>query len=176
MSLMTFILSAMKKIFVILVLSAIVSGVYGQKSIDALFDRYAGHKGFVTMTIDGDLLKLASMTDDNDDDCHLPKSITGIRLLVREEPGKNDINFYDNVISGIDKREYEEFMRFKKSDQDITMLVRTEGDHIRELLLIGGGKDNILIQIKGDMTYREAKEFSSGVKSKGCFKMTADIN
>jgi hypothetical protein len=34
----------------------------------------------------------------------------------------------------------------------------------KEFLLIVGGKDNALIQIKGNMTFKEAKEFADGAK------------
>ena len=44
---------------------------------------------------------------------------------------------------------YEEFMRVKESDQDLRMLVRTEGKRFKEFLLIAGGEDNAVIQIKG---------------------------
>jgi hypothetical protein len=42
-------------------------------------------------------------------------------------------------------------MNIRKSDPDIRMLVRTEGKHIKEFLIVGGGKDNLLIQVKGNI-------------------------
>ena len=51
-------------------------------------------------------------------------------------------------------------MRIKKSDQDVRMLVRSEGNKFKEFLLIAGGNDNALVQVKGDMTYQDAKKFS----------------
>jgi hypothetical protein len=51
-------------------------------------------------------------------------------------------------------------MRVKKSDQDLRMLVRSEGNRFKEFLLIAGGEDNALIQVKGNMTYEDAKKFS----------------
>ena len=56
----------MKKIFGILILSALMSIAYGQRSIDALFEKYADNDGFVTLTINGDLsetLKIWMMRD-----------------------------------------------------------------------------------------------------------------
>jgi hypothetical protein len=40
------------------------------------------------------------------------------------------------------------------------MLVRSEGNKFKEFLLIAGGENNALIQIKGNMTYAEAKRFA----------------
>jgi hypothetical protein len=75
-------------------------------------------------------------------------------------------NFYDIVMKDIDLKDYEEFMRVKDSDSDLRMLVRIEGKKFKEFLLIAGGEDNALIQIKGDMTLNEAKKFSEDAKKK----------
>lgn len=55
-------------------------------------------------------------------------------------------------------------MQVKESDQDVRMLVRTEDNKFTEFLLIVGGKDNALIQIKGAMTFEEAKKFADDAK------------
>jgi hypothetical protein len=54
------------------------------------------------------------------------------------------------------------------------MLVRTDGDKFKEFLLIAGGKDNAIIQIKGNMTYNEAKKLSSEAGKKHGLDITAD--
>ena len=150
----------MKRLLVFIVLTITVTLVYGQKSIDDLFDRYAGRDGFTTVTINGNLLKLAHCLGDNDDENSLPASITEIRILAQEDKSMKVDNFYNLVINDIDLKNYDEFMRVKKSDQDLRMLVRSEGNKFKEFLLIAGGEDNALIQIKGNMTYEDAKKFS----------------
>ena len=134
--------------------------VYGQKSIDALFDKYAGKDGFTTVTINGNLLKLAKCFDNDADDkdsfhaCQYHE----IRILTQEDKSMKVENFYDMVIKDIDLDRYEEFMRVKDSDQDLRMLVRTDGNRFKEFLLIAGGEDNAVIQIKGDLTLNDAKK------------------
>jgi hypothetical protein len=150
----------MKKLLVLIVLMAIATVVYGQKSIDDLFEKYAGRDGFTTVTINGNLLKLAHCLGDNDDDNSIPLNITEIRILAQEDKSMTVDNFYDKVINDIDLKNYDEFMRIKKSDQDVRMLVRSEGNKFKEFLLIAGGNDNALVQVKGDMTYQDAKKFS----------------
>jgi hypothetical protein len=73
-------------------------------------------------------------------------------------------NFYDQAIKDLNLNDYDEFMRIKESKQDIRMFVRSEGNRLKEFLLISGGEDNALIQIKGDMTYAEARKFSADAK------------
>jgi len=72
----------MKRIFVFIVLTITATFVYGQKSIDDLFERYAGKDGFTTVTINGNLLKWARHLGDNDENNSLPVNISEIRVLV----------------------------------------------------------------------------------------------
>jgi len=164
----------MKKLILFTVLSAFVTIVSGQKSIDALFDKYAGKDGFTTVTISGNLLKLAACLDDEEDENNLPAKISEIRILTQDNENLNVGNFYDLVIKDIDLGKYEEFMRVKESDQDLRMLVRSEGRTFTEFLLIAGGEDNALIQIKGSMTFKEARKFSDDAKKNHGLNIVAE--
>jgi len=150
----------MKRFLVFIILTITATFAYSQKSIDDLFERYAGKDGFTTVTINGNLLKLAHCLVDNDDEKSFPANITEIRVLAQEDKSMNVENFYNLVINDIDLKNYDEFMRVKKSDQDLRMLVRSEGNKFKEFLLIAGGTDNALIQVKGSMTFEDAKKFS----------------
>jgi len=164
----------MKKLLLLIVLTGTLTVVYGQKSIDALFDKYSGRNGFVTVTISVDLLKLISCFDDDKYDSSLPASVTEIRILAQEDDDLEVVNFYDLAMKGLNLNRYEEFMRVKESDQDLRMLVRAEGRKFKEFLLIAGGEDNALIQIKGNMTFKEAKKFSGDVKKNNGMNLVAD--
>ncbi len=153
-------LNIMKKIFLVLVVLAAVLNVYSQKSIDALFEKYAGKDGFTTVTINGSLLKFAGCQHENDKGS-LPPSVTEIRILAQEGENPSVGNFYDLVIKDIDLKLYEEVMRVKESDQDMRMLVRTEGDRFKEFLLIAGGDDNALIQIIGNMSFEDVEKIKA---------------
>jgi len=166
----------MKKLLLFIVLTITATLVYGQKSIDDLFERYAGKDGFTTVTIDGNLLKLAHCLGDNDDENSIPANITEIRILAQDNDGMKVDNFYDLVIKDINLKNYDEFMRVKQSDQDLRMLVRSEGNKFKEFLLIAGGKDNAVIQIKGNMTYEEARKFSREAKKNHGLNITANHN
>jgi hypothetical protein len=137
--------------------------VYGQKSIDALFDKYAGKEGFTTVTLNGNLLKLVKCFDDDKKDSKIPDGLAEIRILTQEDKTMNIGSFYDMVIQDIDISKYEEIMRVRESDQDVRMLVRTEGRRFKEFLLIAGGSDNALIQIKGDISIEEARKLTEEV-------------
>jgi len=149
----------MKKLIGIIALVSVAFSLNAQKSIDDLFAKYSGKEGFVSVTINGNLLKLAA--DLGEEDENLPKNINTIRILAQDEDNMNVDNFYDQVIKDIDLSRYEEFMSVMEKDEKVRMLVRVEGDKFSEFLLIAGGKDsNAIIQIRGQMTLDEAKKFA----------------
>ena len=160
----------MRRLILALVIMTVGLSGYGQKSVDALFEKYSGDDGFVNITISGDLIKLIKAFDHNDyDDDHdlWPADISMVRILAQEDDSFFAGNFYEMVERELDRKDYEEFMRVKNSDHDVVMLVRTDGRGFREFLVIAGdddGEDNVLIQVKGNMTYKEAKEFADRMK------------
>lgn len=155
----------MKRSLLFIICTIVLSPLYGQKSIDALFSKYSGKDGFVTLTVSGNLLKLAScFNSDHENENSMPANVTEIRILAQEDKSIKSVNFYDMIIDGIDLDDYEEFMRVKESEEDLRMLVRSEGNCFREFLLIAGGEDNAIIQIKGKMTFGEARKFSKDLK------------
>jgi hypothetical protein len=165
----------MKRLLFFVIMTIATTHIYGQKSIDALFEKYAGKDGFTTFTINGDLLKLAACFDDGDDDDNsISANVTQIRILTQEDDNVKVENFYDLVIKDINLNSYEEFMRVKESDQDIRMLVRSEGNKFKEFLLIAGGEDNALIQIKGNMTMAEARKFSADARKNHGMNITVN--
>jgi hypothetical protein len=164
----------MKKLLLLIALAGTLTVVSGQKSIDALFAKYAGQDGFTTVTINGNLLRLIGCFDDDNDDNSLPANVTEIRILAQDDDDIEVENFYDQVMKGLNLNQYEEFMRVKESDQDVRMLVRAEGRKFKEFLLIAGGEDNALIQIKGEMTFAEAKKFSNDAKKNNGLNIVAD--
>jgi hypothetical protein len=167
----------MKRLLLFIALTITATIVYGQKSIDALFERYSGKDGFVTFTLNGNLLKLAAFLDDDeyDDENSISANITQIRILTQEDEDIRVDNFYDMVINDINLELYEEFMSVKKANQDLRMLVRAEGNRFKEFLLIAGGEDNALIQIKGNMTFKEARKFSDDAKKDHGLNIVANI-
>lgn len=155
----------MKRLLLFTVLSITFTFVYGQKSIDALFEKYGGKEGFTTVTIDGNLLKLVKCFGNDEDTVNeMSANITEIRILTQEDEAIKVENFYDMVMKDIDLNKYEEFMRVKESDQDLRMLVRTDGNRFKEFLLIAGGDDNAVIQIKGDLSFNDAKKLSADAR------------
>lgn len=166
----------MKKLLLFAVLTITTTFLYGQKSIDHLFEKYAGKEGFTTVTISGNLLKLFDCVGGDDKENSLPEKITEIRVLAQEDKEIIIDNFYDLVLKDIDLKKYDEFMRVKKTDNDLRMLVRSEGNHFREFLIISGGTSNAVVQIKGDLSFKEARKMSREVQKNNGVGIYSNIN
>ena len=166
----------MKKLIGIFVFMLVVNLVSGQKSIDALFNKYEGRDGFTTVRINGNLLKLASFFIEDDERSSIPAFIDELRILSQEDEAVKTDNFYKLVIKDLNLDDYDEFMRVKDSNEEMRMLVRSEGNRFKEFLLIAGGETNAIIQIKGNMTYGEAIKFSKDMKKNKGKDLVSDYN
>jgi hypothetical protein len=154
----------MKRILLLFVFMAALQLTYGQKSIDNLFQKYSDKDGFTSVILSGNLLKMVS---DHDND--FPSGIIEMRILTQEDKSIDAGNFYDMVMNDINRKDYEEFMSVKESGQDLKILVRAQGDRIQEFLLVGGGEDNVLIQVKGDMNLSDVNRFSEKIHTEHNF-------
>lgn len=150
----------MKRIIGLFLFSVFAFTLSGQKSIDELFENYSDDSGFINITISGSLLNKFIQNDDCCAGKKWPNEVTSLRILVPEEEERNRTNFMDLIRRGRDLKNYDEFMSIREKDQDIRMLVRMDGKLIREFLLVGGGEDNFIMQVKGRITLEEAEEFS----------------
>ncbi|NLV20123.1 MAG: DUF4252 domain-containing protein [Bacteroidetes bacterium] len=165
----------MKKLVLIFVMLVFAMSLNAQKSIDALFDRYAGNDDFVTITVSSNVFKLTKLINDCDNENDFfPPEITRIRIIVQEKKTNDIRNFIRMVEKEIDRKDYEEFMRIKKYDQDLVLFARSKGRNYKELLLIGGGEKNMLIQINGNMTYKDARKFAEKIRN-NCDNTDLDI-
>jgi len=157
----------MKRLFTIALMALFTLTISAQSTIDKLFSKYKGVEGFTTVTVNGNLLKLLADIDDEDEDEDLMKfadKFTSIRILAQEDDDMDVDNFYDAVIDEVNRGGYEEMVTINSSDSDVKIMVRADGNIFKEFLLIAGGDDNALIQIKGSFSMKDVKEMSKSVE------------
>lgn len=134
-----------------------------QSSIDRLFERYQGVDGFVTVTVSGDFLRMVGEFDNDDEFLRNTDNFTSIRILAQEDENMEVENFYDIVMEELEKGGYEEMIRVNSSDSDVKIMVKAEGKIFTEFLVVAGGDDNAIIQIKGRLTDKIIKEMSESI-------------
>jgi len=148
--------------FAVLLISA--STTMGQKNgIDAFFTRYEGKEGFTTVNISGNLFNLFANTSENDVEQEVSIDVSSVRILsINDENVTGRINFMDELKNSIDRGGYEELMIVKNAENDVRVMVKTSGRMIRELLVISGGRDNALVQVKGSFERKDIRKLANG--------------
>ena len=145
--------------------------VFGQRSVDRLFDSYSDKNNFYTMHLSGNLLRFV-VSSDNDDENALPQEVTEIRLIAQKDDEVKVPDFYKLVMKNLDTEGYEEFMRIKSIDQNTVLLVKGHGKQFSEFLMVAGGEHNVVIQVKGSFSVQDAKKFSVNIKKDHCRNLT----
>jgi hypothetical protein len=155
-------------------MASVIAG-FGQKSIDRLFDSYSDKDNFFTMHLSGNLLRFV-VSSDNDNDSDLPQEVTEIRLIAQKEDKEIVPDFYKRVMKDLDTDGYEEFMRIKSIDQNTILLVRARGKEFNEFLMVAGGEHNVVIQIKGSFSFKDAQKFSANVRKDHCKNLCLSVD
>lgn len=156
----------MKKILIAIVLVVSSILVKAQNSaVDQLFAKYADKDGFTTVSISKAMFSLfASEAESKDDFNKAVKGLESIRILAPDSAiqamYKGKLNFYNEMSKSLPITQYEELMSVKEKDQVFKMLIRKKGTTITEFLMIGGGRENVLICILGNIDLKTISKLS----------------
>jgi hypothetical protein len=161
----------MKRIFILVAAACLAVSVSAQKDpVSDAFAKYDGQNGFTVVTLSGDMLNMMSQAVEEKHDTTFQSKITSLRILVREKENTTSPapDFKTEIYDKLDKKVYKEMLTVKESDQNVVILVKENGGHIAEMLLLVTGKDdNVVIQAKGDMLLSEMAELGSKCPMKG---------
>ncbi len=164
----------MKRLFFIICFIGFATAIFAQnKSIDRVFDKYAGQEGFTTVYISKYMFSMfANLEGVEDKELDEVKQVfgklNGIKILASEDGSPNGINFYDEIMKDLPREKYEELMVVKDSESDVVFLAREEQGIIVELLLIvSGDDDNALISITGEIDLNTIAKLSKAMDIQG---------
>jgi hypothetical protein len=164
----------MKRLFFIICFIGFTTAIFAQnKSIDRVFDKYAGQEGFTTVYISKYMFNmfanLEGVEDKEVDEVQkVFGKLNGIKILASEDGCPQGINFYDEIMKDLPRQEYEELMVVKDSESDVVFLAREEKGIIVELLLIvSGDDDNALIAITGEIDLKTIAKLSKAMDIEG---------
>ena len=120
---------------------------------DRLYYQYKGEEGVVALKIPGFVMKLAGAIADLDhDEKALLKSLRSVTVLTIEEmdlyPG---VNFTDEInLSKLDNN-YKLLMEVHEDDEDVYIAAREKNGKLRDLIVVVGGDENVLVHVRGRM-------------------------
>jgi len=126
-------------------------------SFDRFFDRYADKDGFVTVSFTN---LPAGIFNDGEKDPDF--RISSLRVItVQDELLNTKLNFYNEIIPGLNRSGYEELMTIKHNGEKSIMLCKKDKKRITEVLFVSGGKSNVMVEITGSMNLEQAKKITS---------------
>jgi hypothetical protein len=158
----------MKKVVTLLLVALFPILALAQNSaIDKVFQKYGDRDGFTVVTISKGLLKMAANMDDDRESQDFLGRVHQIKILAAEDH-KTEINLYDEVLTNLDKSEYEELLTAKTNGEEVIILAKKAGDIVEELIILVGGDDNnALVYISGKMNMKDLGKLSSSVNIEG---------
>ncbi len=167
----------MKKVILSIFVIALGAVTLAQSGdINRLYYTYQGDSEVISMYIPGFLCRLAANVGDLDpEEKVLLKSIRSIKLLVVENEAINQrVNFVDEINLDRANSDYVLMLTVHEADQDVLILGKKKGECIRDLVIIVGGEENVMVAIKGTMN-ADMLDALSGVTGIEQMKYTKEL-
>ena len=158
-----------KSISLFLLLLLFAAQGFAQKDpVERIFEKYSGQEGYTTVYISSKMFSMFSQADIEDPEFNaLINNLKSIRILAQEEGGK-DIDVIGMISRELPANVYEELMTVSEPGQKVKFLVKEENGKIAELLMVvGGGGDNVLIDIRGNINLKQISQLSKAIKIDG---------
>jgi hypothetical protein len=142
-----------KLLFSAIILTFGISLIAQPAGFDKLYYKYKGEEGVVALKIPGFVMKLAgSMADLDREEKALLRSLRSVTVLTIEEdhlyPG---VNFTKEINLSNMKGGYKMLMEVHNGDEDVIIAAREKNGKLRDLIVIVGGDENVLVHVRGRM-------------------------
>jgi hypothetical protein len=142
-----------KVIFSTLILAFSLSLFAQPAGFNNLYYDYKGEEGVVALKIPGFVMKLAgSIADLDGPEKDLLRSLRSVTVLTIEKnhlyPG---VNFTEEVNLSDMGSGYHIMLEVHDGDEDVIIAAREKKGKIRDLVVVVGGDDNVLVHVRGRM-------------------------
>jgi len=144
----------MKKIIISACILAFSLSLFAQPAtINDLYYDYKGGEGVIAMKIPGFVMKLAgSIADLDGPERELLRSLRSVTILTIEESHLYpDVNFVEEVDLSDMNGGYKLLLEVHDGDEDVLIVAREKKGKIRDLVVVVGGDDNVLVHVRGRM-------------------------
>ena len=146
--------NTMKKIIFSAFIIAFSVSLYAQPSgFNDIYYDYRGEEGVVALRIPGFVMRLAgSIADLEGPERELLRSLKSVTVLTIEEadlyPG---VNFAEELNISELGGGYKLMLEVHDGDEDVIIAAREKKGKIRDLVVIVGGDENVLVHVRGRM-------------------------
>lgn len=142
----------MKKLILSLFIVSCGLSLFAQPAgFDRLYYQYRGEEGVVALRVPGIVMRLAASLGDLDrEEKALLRSMRSITVLTIEDsyryPG---LNFTEEIQLRGDQ--YKLLMEVHDGDEDVLIAAREKNGKVRDLIVVVGGDENVLVHVRGRM-------------------------
>jgi hypothetical protein len=144
----------MKKLIISSLMLAFSISLFAQPAgFDRLYYQYKGEEGVIALKIPGFVMRLAgSIADLDRDEKELLRSLRSVTVLtIEEEHLYPNVNFTDEInLSKLDNN-YKLLMEVHEDDEDVIIAAREKNGKLRDLIVVVGGDENVLVHVRGRM-------------------------
>ncbi len=158
------------KMTILAMLLALLSlqGFAQKDPVERIFERFSGREGYTTVYISSKMFSMFSEAGIDDPEFNaLMHDLRSIRILAADKGGTQGPDFLDMVGRELPANVYEELMTVTEPGQKVKFLVREEKGKIVELLMVVGGSDNVLIDIRGNIDLKKISQLSKAIRIEG---------
>jgi hypothetical protein len=120
---------------------------------DRLYYQYKGEEGVMALKIPGFVMKLAgSIADLDGDERELLRSLRSVTVLTIEESQLYpEVNFTKEINLTNMNNGYRLLLEVHDGNEDVFIAAREKDGKIRDLIVVVGGEDNVLVRVRGRM-------------------------
>ncbi len=140
----------------IFILSIVLAGVtLSAQTIGTnnLYQKYRGQKGVVSLYLPGFVMKFAAnIADLDEEEDELLRSVRSIRVLTIEDTEKfQGVNFVKESRIKPGQGGFETLIQVCEDGEDVLIMGKEKRGKLKELLVVVGGDENVLVHIRGRM-------------------------
>jgi len=120
---------------------------------EKLYQKYRGEQGVVSVWIPGIAMKLAASIADLDyEEEAFLRSIRSIRVLtIEDQELYPKVNFTREANITNPRNGYQVLLEVYDGEEDVMILGREKNGKLKDIMILVGGSDNVLVHIKGRM-------------------------
>lgn len=159
----------MKNIIATLVLLFAMQGVFAQdNAIEKYFQKYEDKESFTSVYVSEYMFSLFADIDmENSEDEEVMEVLQGLKslqVLTTEENGKK---YYEEALGMIDQKEYKVLMKVRDGDTNVRFLIKRDKNQVKELLLLVGGDEFVLLSIVGNINLKKISKLAKHMDIQG---------
>lgn len=154
-----------------LLLSLLVLGKASFAQDDAIgkfFGKYVDDERFSVVSISPKMFGLLAKVDWDTVSPDLKRTVSNLTSLRILSTSTTPMVFYKEALEKIDRKQYEELITVRDKSDDVHFLVRTNGNTVKELVMIAGSPESFtLLSFVGDIDLKALSRLSGDLGIKG---------